>query len=225
MLKIAIDGPSGAGKSSLAKRIAKELNIIYVDTGALYRCIGLYMYRNNIDPKDAKSVARQLNNISVELKYENGEQKVLLSGEDVSEAIRITPNIGMYASDVSKIPEVRAYLLDTQRNMCETNSVIMDGRDIGTVIMPDAQVKIYLDASPEERAKRRYKELKSKGQDVVYETVLKDIIQRDINDSTREIAPALPADDAVKLDNSALTEDETLLKAIEIIKDKYNEVL
>ncbi len=220
MLNVAIDGPSGAGKSSLAKSVAKKLNLIYVDTGALYRSIGLYMYLNGIDPKDSAQVVAALPLITVELKYVEGAQRVYLNGEDVSEAIRITPDIGLYASDVSRIPEVRAFLLDLQRNMAQNYDVIMDGRDIGTVIMPDAQVKIFLTAAPEERARRRYEELLAKGQQVVYEDVLADMILRDKNDSTRAIAPAVAAEDAVILDNTGMTEEETISAAIAIIERK-----
>lgn len=225
MLKIAIDGPSGAGKSSLARAIAKELNIIYVDTGALYRSIGLYMHKKHIDPKSRKEVIAALPSINIKLNYSDGMQKVLLNDEDVSEAIRTTPDIGMYASDVSKIPEVRTFLFDIQKHMAENHNVVMDGRDICTVIMPDAQVKIYLNATPEIRAKRRYAELTAKGQNVEYDNILNNIIQRDLNDSTREIAPALPAADAVILDNSKMNEIETLEAVIKIIKERCNEIL
>ena len=170
MIRIAIDGPGGAGKSTVAKSVAKELGIIYVDTGALYRTIGLYMIRQGIDPKDSEGVSSKLGSFTLELKFLDGKQVILLDGEDVGDSIR-TPEISMAASDVSAIPEVRKFLLETQRNIAMRNSVIMDGRDIGTVILPHAEVKIFLTASPEARAKRRYDELISRGQDVKYEDV------------------------------------------------------
>ena len=170
MIRIAIDGPGGAGKSSVAKAVAKELGIIYVDTGALYRSIGLFMLNSGINPKDSESVIAALQSFTLELKFEDGRQFILLNGEDVGDTIR-TPEVSMAASAVSAIPEVRSYLLDMQRDTARKNSVIMDGRDIGTVILPDAEVKIFLTASPEARAKRRYDELKARGADVTYESV------------------------------------------------------
>ncbi len=218
-MKIAIDGPSGAGKSSLAKAIAKRLSIIYVDTGALYRSIGLYMKNHGIDPHDEAAVSAVLPNVSLSLLFQNGEQHILLCGEDVGDKIR-TPEMSMYASAVSALPPVRAFLLDTQRSIAEKNSVIMDGRDIGTVILPDAEVKIFLTASSEARARRRTDELLAKGVSCTYEEVLADMITRDKNDSTRKIAPAIPAEDAVFLDNSDLTVEETIDRALAIIKEK-----
>lgn len=218
-MKIAIDGPSGAGKSSVAKLLAARLGMIYVDTGALYRSIGLYIRNCGIDPKDAEAVASRLPEITLELKHENGVQQVYLNGECVGDRIREN-EISMYASAVSAIPAVRAFLLDTQRNIANSHDVIMDGRDIGTVILPDAEVKIFLCASNEARAKRRYKELKEKGQKVSYKKILEDIIERDNNDRNRAIAPAVPADDAVILDNSDIDLEGTLLRAIEIINEK-----
>ena len=201
MLRIAIDGPGGAGKSSLAKAVAKELGIIYVDTGALYRSIGLYMLECGISPKDGASVTGALYDFTLELKFLDGKQVILLNGKDVGDTIR-TPEVSMAASDVSAIGAVRAYLLDMQRDTAKTNSVIMDGRDIGTVILPDAEVKIFLTASPEARAKRRHLELLSRGKNVTFEEVYREMVERDTNDSTRAIAPCVPADDAVLLDNS-----------------------
>lgn len=221
MIKIALDGPSGAGKSTVAKAIAKKLSIVYVDTGALYRSIGLFINRLGIDKADKENIIGQLKNISLSLEYKDGVQSVILNGEDVSGLIR-TGEIAMYASAVSAIPEVRAFLLDTQRDIARKNSVIMDGRDIGTVILPDAEVKIFMVASPEARAKRRYLELIEKGESCTYESVLKDIVERDKNDSTRKVAPAIPAEDAVFLDNSDLDIEETVNKAIEIISSKVN---
>ena len=221
MLKIAIDGPSGAGKSSLARAVAKKMGIVYVDTGAMYRTVGLYVAKKGVDPKDAEAVTALLPEISLEIKFENGEQHIYLCGEDVGDSIR-TPEMSMYASAVSAIGAVRAFLLDTQRNLAKSNSVIMDGRDIGTVILPDAEVKIFLTASVECRAKRRVLELKEKGMEASYEDVLKEMIERDNNDKNRDVAPAVPADDAVILDNSELTMEETLDKIIEIAKQRID---
>ncbi len=219
MLRIAIDGPGGAGKSSVAKAIAKKLGIIYVDTGALYRTIGLHMIRSGISISDRDKVVAELPNFTLELKFTDGNQVILLNGEDVKDTIR-TPEISMAASAVSAIPEVREYLLNMQRDTAKKNSVIMDGRDIGTVILPDAEVKIFLIASPEARAKRRYNELVAKGIDTTYETVFSEMMERDKNDSTRDIAPCIQADDAILLDNSRLTPEETVNAAIKIINLK-----
>lgn len=208
MISVAIDGPSGAGKSSLAKRLAKELGYLYVDTGAMYRAIGLYAKRAGADTKNAAAVEALLPEVRVELKYVDGAQRVLLCGEDVSEAIR-AEEIGMAASDVSVHPAVRRFLLDTQRNMALTHDLLMDGRDIGTVILPNATVKIFLTASPEARAKRRMLELQQKGQPAEYETVLEDIRQRDWQDTHRETAPLKQAEDAVLVDTSELDFEES----------------
>ena len=208
MISVAIDGPSGAGKSSLAKRLAKELGYLYVDTGAMYRAIGLYAKRAGADTKNAAAVEALLPEVRVELKYMDGAQRVLLCGEDVSEAIR-AEEIGMAASDVSAHPAVRQFLLDTQRNMALTHDLLMDGRDIGTVILPNATVKIFLTASPEARAKRRMLELQQKGQPAEYETVLEDIRQRDWQDTHRETAPLKQAEDAVLVDTSELDFEES----------------
>lgn len=219
-IAIAIDGPAGAGKSTIAKMAAKELSFIYVDTGALYRAIGLCAYRNNIDSKDEEKIIEMLSTIKVELAFnDNKEQIVLLNGEDVSSLIR-TPEISMYASNVSAIPQVRAFLLDLQRNMAQTNNIIMDGRDIGTVVLPQAQVKIFLTASAEVRAKRRYDELIEKGMDVKYEDVLSDVVTRDYNDSHRETAPLKPADDSVIVDTSDLDLQQSVDKLISIMKER-----
>lgn len=218
-MKIALDGPSGAGKSSLARAIAKQLHIVYVDTGALYRSIGLFVRGREIDPKDAPAVIACLPDIRLEMVFEGGEQHIYLCGEDVGDRIR-TPEISMYASAVSAIPAVREYLLETQREIARKTDVIMDGRDIGTVILPDAEVKIFLTASAEARARRRTLELAAKGIETTYEEVLADMRERDNNDSTRKTAPAIPAEDAVFLDNSDLTAEETVTAALAIIREK-----
>ena len=216
-MNIAIDGPSGAGKSSLAKAIAKRLGIIYVDTGALYRSIGLYMKEHGIDPHDAEAVTAALPGVELSLAFEGGAQHIYLCGCDVGDSIR-TPEMSLYASAVSAIGTVRAFLLDTQRKVAKESSVVMDGRDIGTVILPDAECKIFLTASPEARARRRTAELLEKGLDVKYETVLEEMVLRDRNDSTRAIAPAVPAEDAVFLDNSDMDPEETIAAALAIIE-------
>lgn len=218
-IAVAIDGPAGAGKSTIARAAAACLGVIYVDTGALYRSIGLNALRNGVDLTDAKAIENSLDGIKVELSFDSqGAQIVLLNGEDVSSLIR-TPEVSMSASKVSAVPAVRAFLLDLQRNMAKTQSVIMDGRDIGTVVLPDAEVKIFLTASPEIRAKRRFDELIEKGQEVKYEDVLADVIERDYNDSHREIAPLKPAEDSKLADTSGLTLEESIELIINIIKE------
>lgn len=218
-IAIALDGPAGAGKSSIAKRAAKALDYIYVDTGALYRTIGLAATRKNVEPVASAEVENLLSGISVDLTFnDKGEQIVLLDGEDVSGLIR-TPEASMMASKISAIPSVRAYLLDLQRNMAKTHNVIMDGRDIGTVVLPDANVKIFLTASPEARATRRYKELCEKGMDVNYEDILNDVITRDYNDSHRETAPLKPADGCVMVDTTELDFEQSVEKIIAVIKE------
>ncbi|MBO5295702.1 MAG: (d)CMP kinase [Clostridia bacterium] len=216
MIKIAIDGPGGAGKSTVAKALAARLGIVYVDTGALYRTVGYFVRSMDTDPKDAAAVEALLPKIRIELAYENGTQHVYLNGEDLGDRIR-TPEMSMYASAVSAIPAVRAFLLETQREISQKNSVIMDGRDIGTVILPDADVKIFLTASDECRAKRRYDELIAKGIDAKYEDVLAELIARDHADSTRSIAPAVAAPDAVVFDNSWMTPDECTEKLYSLV--------
>lgn len=219
MIKIAIDGPGGAGKSTVAKAVAAKLGIVYVDTGALYRTIGYYVRSRDVNPKDAEGVTACLPNINIEVKYEGGVQKVYLNGEDLGDAIR-TPEMSMYASAVSAIGSVRSFLLDTQRDIARKNSVIMDGRDIGTVILPDADVKIFMTASPECRAQRRYKELCDKGIKANYDDVLAEMNERDKNDSTREIAPATAAPDAIIFDNSGMTLEESVAAVIDIVNKK-----
>ncbi len=214
---VAIDGPAGAGKSSIARAAAKELGFIYVDTGALYRAVGVYGLRNGIDNKNADAVAGMLPNISVELKFQDGVQHVYLNGEDVSEEIR-TPPASMAASDVSAVPAVRQFLFDLQRDIAAKNDCIMDGRDIGTVVLPNAQVKIFLTASPEARAMRRYKELQEKGAKDTYEEVLSDLLQRDYNDSHRAVAPLKPAEDSITVDNSGLSLDDSIEQVLSVIR-------
>ena len=208
MLSIAIDGPSGAGKSTLARRLAADLGYVYVDTGAMYRSIGLYAVRCGVDPHDAAAVEALLPRIKLEIRLLEGTQHIYLNGEDVSEAIRAEA-IGMAASAVSAHPAVRAFLLDTQRGLACSQNVLMDGRDIGTVVLPDATVKIYLTASAEARADRRCRELRQKGQDAVYETVLADIRQRDDQDMHRAIAPLKQAEDAIRIDTSEIDFDQS----------------
>ena len=214
--KIALDGPSGSGKSTLAKNLAKHYGFVYIDTGALYRTIGLFVSERGIASDDAANIVSVLPEIKIEMKLENGGGAVYLGGKRIGDEIR-TPLISKYASDVSKIPEVRAFLLETQRSIARENNVIMDGRDIGTVILPDAQVKMFVVASSEARAKRRYAELCEKGVETTYEDVLADMKWRDANDSNREIAPAVPAPDAIMFDNSGLSVDETVAEAMKII--------
>lgn len=219
-IAIAIDGPAGAGKSSLSKEVAKELSFIYVDTGALYRTIGLAASRKGLKKEDKAEITSMLNDIDVKLSFnDEGTQIVLLNGEDVSSFIR-TPEASMFASAVSAIPEVRAFLLDLQRNMAKSDNVIMDGRDIGTVVLPDAKIKIFLTASPEKRAMRRHKENIEKGIDSTYEEVLKDVNQRDYQDSHREIAPLKPAEDSVLVDTSDYDFEGSKELLLKVIKER-----
>ena len=219
MINVAIDGPAGAGKSTIAKAAAKELGFIYVDTGALYRAVAYNAVKTGaID--DEQKIIDMLDSTKVELKYVNGVQAVYLNGEDVSAFIR-TPEISMGASKVSAIPQVRAFLLNLQREIASTNNVIMDGRDIATVVLPNADVKIFLFASPECRAERRYKELIEKGESVSFDDVLKDVNQRDYQDSHREIAPLKPSDDSIMADTSELTLQESIDLIVNTIKEKF----
>lgn len=218
MINVAIDGPAGAGKSTIAKAAAKELGFIYVDTGALYRAVAYNAVKTGaID--DEQKIINMLDSTKVELKYVNGVQAVYLNGEDVSAFIR-TPEISMGASKVSAISQVRAFLLNLQREIASTNNVIMDGRDIATVVLPNADVKIFLFASPECRAERRYKELIEKGEEVSFDDVLKDVNQRDYQDSHREIAPLKPSDDSIMADTSEFTLQESIDLIVNIIKEK-----
>lgn len=222
MIAIAIDGPGGAGKSTISKAIAKKIGIVYVDTGALYRTVGYYARECGVSVENAKKseyMTKLLPEISVDIKYYDATQHVLLNGVDLGDKIR-QPEISMYASAVSTVPEVRAFLLEAQRNIAKNNNVIMDGRDIGTVILPDADVKIFLTASNEARAKRRYLELQAKGVEVSFEQVLSELIERDTQDSSRDIAPCVAASDALTLDNSEYTFEESVDKIIEIINEK-----
>ena len=218
-VNIAIDGPAGAGKSTLARKAAEKLGYIYVDTGALYRTVGLYSIRKGYDTKDAEKVISTLGSIDIKLGFTEEGQRVYLNGEDVSDAIR-TPEASMGASNVSAIPKVREFLFDLQKEIAKNNNCLMDGRDIGTVVLPDAQVKIFLTASPETRAKRRYDELVQKGSDVTFQEVLDDLIKRDYQDTHREIAPLKAADDAEILDTSPLSFDESLEAILAVIAKK-----
>ena len=218
MISVAIDGPAGAGKSTLARRLAAEFGYIYVDTGAMFRTIGLYALRKGVDPKDNAAVNTLLPEIGLRVDCIDGEQHIYLNGEDVSTAIR-TEEAGMAASAVGANPEVRAFLLELQRGMTKTQNVLMDGRDIGTVVLPDAEVKVFLTASAEERARRRYKELMEKGEKVEYEKVLAEMKERDYNDSNRAIAPLKAAPDAITVDTTELTLEESIEKIKNVIKE------
>ena len=219
VVNVAVDGPAGAGKSTISRAAAKELGFIYVDTGALYRAVGVYALRNGIGTKDSVNIEKALKDIVVELKFVGDVQHVFLNGEDVSTEIR-TPEASMAASDVSAIPCVRAFLFDLQRDIAEKNNCLMDGRDIGTVVLPDAKIKIFLTASAEERAKRRYKELVEKGAKDTYEEVLADLEKRDYQDSHREIAPLKPAEDSIIVDTSDYNFDEAKNIIVNIIKER-----
>ena len=220
MISIAIDGPSGAGKSTLAKSLAEKLGYLYVDTGAIYRTIGLYMYEADIDPKDEAAVLAALPEIEIQLSHgEDGLQRMTLNDCDVTEAIRL-PHISLCASAVSAHPGVREFLLEMQRELARTHNVIMDGRDIGTVVLPDAQVKVFLTASAEARAQRRMKELEQRGTPQPFEEVLRDIEQRDYNDSHRSAAPLKQAEDAVLLDTTALNFRESEEALLAIIRER-----
>jgi len=208
-MKVAIDGPAGAGKSAIARAAAKDLGFIYVDTGALYRAIGLFALRSGVAPANAEQVLPLLPKISEELRFIGGEQRVFLNGEDVSDLIR-TEEVSAAASGVSAIPQVRAFLYHTQREIAEKNSVIMDGRDIGTAILPDAEVKIFLTAAPEARARRRVNQLREKGVAADYDDVLAEITQRDKNDTSRAAAPLMKAADATLIDNTDMTLEQSI---------------
>ena len=217
---VAVDGPSGAGKSTIAKRIAAELGIVYVDTGAMYRSVGLYTFRKGVDPKDAEAVTALLPEITVDMRYgDDGLQRMILNGEDVTTDIRL-PQISMYASAVSAITAVRAFLLEMQRDLARRNSVIMDGRDISTVVLPNAEVKIFLTAEAETRAKRRELELQERGTPEPFEKILKELLERDYNDSHRAEAPLRQAEDAVLIDTTNLNFEESKDALLKVIREK-----
>ena len=221
MISVAIDGPAGAGKSTIAKAVSKKLGFIYVDTGALYRTIGLKFINDGYDEDLNCDIDGVLEDVKIDIKFVEGEQRVYLNGEDVSGLIR-TPKASLMASAVSAKPQVRAFLLEMQRSLARENNVIMDGRDIGTVVLPDATVKIFLTASAEDRANRRYKELIEKGMDVNYEDVLRDIEKRDYNDSHRAIAPLKPAEDSVIADTSGFELEQSVELILSIIKERLD---
>lgn len=217
MYNIAIDGPAGAGKSTIAKMAAKKLDFIYVDTGAMYRAMALYFLRREIDAKDEKKIAEACEHINVTIAYQEGEQQVLLNGENVNAFIR-TEEVSMMTSNTSKYPAVREKLLYLQRELAAANNVIMDGRDIGTCVLPDAELKIYLTASASERAKRRYLEQKERGVESDFAQIERDIIARDEQDMNREIAPLKQAEDAIYLDTSDMTIEEVVTKIVSLVQ-------
>ena len=219
-ISVAIDGPAGAGKSTIAKRVAAELGYLYVDTGAIYRTVGYHMSLMGIGPKDKDGIERCIDDVNIRIEHQaDGVQHMILNGQDVTDLIR-TPEMSMMASGVSAQPCVRAYLLDMQRELARTHNVVMDGRDIGTVVLPNAQVKVYLTASAEVRADRRFKELIAKGEKVSYEEVYLDVVKRDEQDMTRKIAPLKCADDAEVLDCSYMTIDQVVAEMKAIIRKK-----
>lgn len=217
---VAIDGPGGAGKSTIARAVARKLGILYVDTGAIYRSVGYHVFLRGADPSDATAVIALLPETRVKMAYgEDGMQRMYLNGEDVTTKIRL-PEMSMYASRVSAIPEVRAFLMEMQRSMARTNSVVMDGRDIGTVVLPDAQVKIFLTADLEARARRRYKELQERGMTTDFSTLLEEMRQRDYNDSHRATAPLKAADDAVVVDTTNMNFEQSCQKILDVIRER-----
>lgn len=219
-MQIAIDGPSGAGKSTLAKTLAKKLGFIYIDTGAMYRSIGLYALRKGIDiPKDPDAVSVVLDEVNLSIQHIDGVQHIFLNGEDVSEEIR-KPEVSIAASNVAVLPAVRLKLVELQRMLASKNNVIMDGRDIGTYVLPDADVKIFLTASAEDRAMRRYEELKQKGVATTYEEVLSDMKFRDANDSSRDFAPLKPAEDATLMDTTGNTLEQSVAQMEALVEEK-----
>ncbi len=219
MFNIAIDGPAGAGKSSIAKEAARRLGFIYVDTGALYRTVALNAIRNNVSLNDPAAIAQTLSNAKISLAFADGTQRVMLNGEDVSEQIR-TPDVSAGASKVSAVPAVRQYLFDLQKNLAAENDCLMDGRDIGTVVLPNAQLKVFLTASPEERARRRWNQLKEAGTEADYDEILKDVNQRDYQDTHREIAPLKQADDAVLLDTTHMNFEEVVAELLRLTEER-----
>ena len=219
MLNIAIDGPAGAGKSTIAKAVARELNCIYVDTGAMYRAVGLFATQRGIAPEEKEKLIPLLSQIKLELFYQDGGQHIRLNGQDVSQEIR-TPDMGMLASTFSAMPQVRAHLLDLQRDMARQHNVVMDGRDIGTVILPDANVKIFLTATAEERARRRYAEYLEKGEAITYDEVLQGIKERDYADETKAVSPLVQAADAILVDTTNYTLEEAIAAIQKIVKER-----
>ena len=219
MISIAIDGPAGAGKSSICRRLAEELHYLHVDTGAIYRAVGLYMLRRHKNPADPAEVLPLLPQVKIDLQFVEGEQRILLNGEDVSESIRL-PEASAAASAVSALPEVRAYLLEQQRSLARQHDVVMDGRDIGTVVLPHATIKIYLTAAPEERARRRWLQQRSKGIGESYEEVLAAVKKRDYDDSHRAAAPLCRAEDAWLCDSTHLDFEETVAAMLAYIRQK-----
>ncbi|MBR4702285.1 MAG: (d)CMP kinase [Oscillospiraceae bacterium] len=218
-IRVAIDGPGGAGKSTMAKALSRACGLHYVDTGAIYRTVGLAALRAGLEPSDGEGVPALLGKLDVQVQYEGEEQHMLLNGEDVTGMIR-TPEISAAASAVSALPEVRAFLLQTQRDLAAKGGVVMDGRDIGTVVLPEAELKVFLTASPEERARRRFLELREKGIDQPYEEVLREMNERDRRDSTRAVAPLRPAENAVLLDSSELTPEQVLERLVSLVREK-----
>ena len=219
MISVAIDRPSGAGKSTIARAVARELGFLYIDTGALYRSIGFFVLESGRDPRKKEDVEACLSGIRLELRHVDGIQRVFLNEQDVSEKIR-TPAVSMAASQVSAVPEVRAFLLELQRSMARENNVIMDGRDIGTVVLPDAGLKIFLTAAPEDRARRRFEELAAKGEAVTYEEVLRDVVQRDYNDTHRDISPLRQAADAVLADTTGFPLERSVALIRSLVEER-----
>lgn len=217
MINVAIDGPSGAGKSSICRAAAKKLGFIHVDTGALYRSIAYSVIKNDVDINDEKAMSSLLDTTNIEIEFKEGAQYVILNGEDISDMIR-TEQVSVIASDISKLPAVRSFLLGLQRKLAESRNVLMDGRDIGTVVLPNADVKIFLTASAEKRAERRYKELLAKNENIEYNNVLEKLIKRDYQDSHREIAPLKASEDSIYVDTSDLSFEESVAKIIDIIE-------
>ncbi len=220
-INIAIDGPSGAGKSTVAKGIAAKMGIIHVDTGAMYRTVGLYMYENGIELSDEDGIVSSLKNVNIKLEYENGAQHIYLNDKCVDDDIR-TDIVSTYASGVSTIQAVRDFLLDTQRDIAKSKDVVMDGRDIGTVVLPDAGLKIFMTANDESRARRRYEELIQKGENVTFEDVYQNMVKRDSKDRNRKIAPAVPAEDAVLFDNTEYGLQESIDYVVELAKKRFS---